>query len=123
MTTPISQGQMTSLETDGFPGQFPQVLPAQGLNKYFRVHMNEELIMKRCLELASRGLGRVSPNPMVGAVLVQDGQIIGEGYHELFGAPHAEVNAIENALRRHSLRDLKDSTLFVNLEQIGRAHV
>ena len=73
----------------------------------------KETIMRRCLELASKGLGYVAPNPMVGAVLLYDGKIIGEGYHREFGKAHAEVNAI-NSVSEKSL--LKKSTLFVNLE-------
>jgi diaminohydroxyphosphoribosylaminopyrimidine deaminase/5-amino-6-(5-phosphoribosylamino)uracil reductase len=73
---------------------------------------NEELILKT-LELAKRGLGTTWPNPMVGAVIVKDGKIIGEGYHQKKGSPHAEVNAIENAKQSESVRG---STLFVNLE-------
>jgi diaminohydroxyphosphoribosylaminopyrimidine deaminase/5-amino-6-(5-phosphoribosylamino)uracil reductase len=69
--------------------------------------------MQRCIELASNGIGKVAPNPMVGAVIVHSGQIIGEGYHKAFGQAHAEVNAIR------SVKDktiLKKSTLYVNLE-------
>ncbi|NEN24968.1 bifunctional diaminohydroxyphosphoribosylaminopyrimidine deaminase/5-amino-6-(5-phosphoribosylamino)uracil reductase RibD [Cryomorpha ignava] len=69
--------------------------------------------MIRCIELAEKGLGRVAPNPMVGSLIVHDGMIIAEGYHQIFGGPHAEVNAI-NALKNKDL--LKESTLFVNLE-------
>ncbi len=69
--------------------------------------------MRRALELAALGAGRVSPNPMVGAVLVCDGEVIGEGYHQQFGGPHAEVHAIasvaDEALLCHS-------TLYVTLE-------
>ena len=54
--------------------------------------------MKRVLDLACKGLGKVSPNPMVGAVIVRDDRIIGEGFHRKFGGPHAEINAIENAV-------------------------
>ena len=46
------------------------------------------------LELAANGMGHTRPNPMVGAVLVKDGEIIGEGWHEFYGGPHAEVNAL-----------------------------
>ena len=53
--------------------------------------------MKRALALAKKGIGTVSPNPLVGAVLVKDGIIIGEGYHEKYGEAHAEVNAINSA--------------------------
>ena len=54
----------------------------------------DAVFMRRCLQLASLGRGHVSPNPMVGAVVVHRGQIIGEGYHRCYGQPHAEVNAI-----------------------------
>lgn len=74
---------------------------------------NHEFFMKRCIELATLGLGNTSPNPMVGSVVVHHGKIIGEGYHRLYGEPHAEVNAV-NAVQDKSL--LKDSTLYVNLE-------
>jgi len=69
--------------------------------------------MARCIELAAHGAGSVAPNPMVGAVLVYDGQIIGEGYHRCYGGAHAEVNAI-NAVRDEQL--LRRSTLYVSLE-------
>jgi len=74
---------------------------------------NRFLYMRRCLQLASYGLGSVAPNPMVGAVVVYENRIIGEGFHEKYGGPHAEVQAIA------SVRDeklLKNSTLYVNLE-------
>lgn len=68
--------------------------------------------MQRCLDLAAKGLGHVAPNPMVGCVIVHQDQIISEGYHEKFGAPHAEPNAI----RQVSDEVLRESTLYVNLE-------
>ena len=74
---------------------------------------NREIFMKKCLELAKRGMGYVSPNPMVGCVVVFNDQIICEGYHQKYGIAHAEVNAIEN-VKDKSL--LKKSTLYVNLE-------
>jgi len=74
---------------------------------------NREIFMKKCLELAKKGMGYVSPNPMVGCVVVFNDEIIGEGYHNLFGNAHAEVNAIEN-VKDKSL--LKNATLYVNLE-------
>jgi diaminohydroxyphosphoribosylaminopyrimidine deaminase/5-amino-6-(5-phosphoribosylamino)uracil reductase len=74
---------------------------------------NPESFMKRCIELAGNGLGTVAPNPMVGAVLVHNNKVIGEGYHKKYGSPHAEVNAI-NAVHDKSL--LKKCTLYVNLE-------
>jgi diaminohydroxyphosphoribosylaminopyrimidine deaminase/5-amino-6-(5-phosphoribosylamino)uracil reductase len=69
--------------------------------------------MKRALELAARGSGHVAPNPLVGCVLVRHGEIIGEGYHALFGGPHAEVNAIASVENPELLRE---STLYVTLE-------
>ncbi len=73
--------------------------------------------MVRCLELAFLGAGRVSPNPMVGAVLVDaDGQVLAEGWHDYYGGPHAERVAIEEALRRHGPEALRRATLYVNLE-------
>jgi diaminohydroxyphosphoribosylaminopyrimidine deaminase / 5-amino-6-(5-phosphoribosylamino)uracil reductase len=73
-----------------------------------------EKYIHRCLELAKQGAGSVSPNPMVGAVLVNNDQIVGEGWHQHFGAAHAEVNAIKQAIT--SGFDLDDSTLYVSLE-------
>ncbi len=67
--------------------------------------------MERALELAERGAGRVSPNPVVGAVVVADGELVGEGWHEEFGGPHAEVLALRRAGGRAA-----GSTLFVSLE-------
>lgn len=67
--------------------------------------------MRRALDLAARGQGRVEPNPMVGCVLVRDGRIIGEGFHQHFGGPHAEVNALRSC--RGSPRG---ATAFVTLE-------
>ncbi|MBC7390712.1 MAG: bifunctional diaminohydroxyphosphoribosylaminopyrimidine deaminase/5-amino-6-(5-phosphoribosylamino)uracil reductase RibD [Opitutaceae bacterium] len=69
--------------------------------------------MKRALELSRLGLGRVSPNPMVGAVIVHEGRIIGEGWHKQFGGPHAEVNAINDVVDTHLL---SNSTMYVTLE-------
>lgn len=69
--------------------------------------------MQRALELAKKGIGAVSPNPMVGCVLVHDEEIVGEGYHEIYGGPHAEVNAI-NSISNKEL--LKNCTMYVSLE-------
>lgn len=74
---------------------------------------NHILYMNRALELAGNGLGSVRPNPLVGAVIVHDHRIIGEGWHQIYGGPHAEVNAIRN-VENKSL--LPDSTVYVNLE-------
>jgi diaminohydroxyphosphoribosylaminopyrimidine deaminase/5-amino-6-(5-phosphoribosylamino)uracil reductase len=67
--------------------------------------------MMRAIELAEKGIGMTSPNPIVGAVIVKNGQIVGEGYHQAAGLPHAEINAIRNA--RVSLNG---STMYVTLE-------
>ncbi|WP_103027650.1 bifunctional diaminohydroxyphosphoribosylaminopyrimidine deaminase/5-amino-6-(5-phosphoribosylamino)uracil reductase RibD [Salinibacter altiplanensis] len=73
--------------------------------------------MKRCLDLARTGAGRVSPNPMVGAVLVApDGTVLGEGAHRAYGEPHAEAHALQAAERQHGPAALRDATLYVNLE-------
>jgi len=69
--------------------------------------------MQRALELALRGKRAVAPNPMVGAVIVHEGQIIGEGWHQNYGGPHAEVYAIE-AVKNPEL--LSESTMYVSLE-------
>lgn len=74
-----------------------------------------EYFMARCLELATRGIGYVAPNPMVGAVLVYQDKIIGEGYHEEYGKPHAEVNCINEALTK-APELIAKSTLYVSLE-------
>ena len=58
--------------------------------------MTDEYYMRRAIALAQKGEGQVSPNPLVGAVIVKDGKIIGEGYHEHYGQPHAERNALAN---------------------------
>ena len=73
----------------------------------------EEKYMMRCLELAQSGRSLAAPNPMVGAVIVHQGQIIGEGFHRQSGGAHAEVNAIRSV---HDETLLHDSTLYVNLE-------
>jgi len=74
---------------------------------------DEYKFMRRCLELASSAEGMTYPNPMVGSVVVHAGRIIGEGFHQRAGLPHAEVNAINSVT---DLGKLKNSTLYVNLE-------
>lgn len=71
------------------------------------------LYMQRALELAEYGRGKVSPNPMVGCVIVHQNEIIGEGWHKCFGGPHAEVNAIEEV---NDKSKLSESILIVTLE-------
>lgn len=72
---------------------------------------HEETLMRRALALARRGWGQTAPNPMVGAVVVRDGEVVGEGWHERFGEPHAEVNALRVAGDR-----ARGATLIVTLE-------
>lgn len=74
---------------------------------------HEEKFIHRCLQLATYGNGHVAPNPLVGAVIVHNNTIIGEGFHKRYGDAHAEPNAI-NSVKDESL--LKESTLYVNLE-------
>jgi len=69
--------------------------------------------MQRTFDLADLGRGKVSPNPLVGCVIVKDGKIIGEGYHQKHGEAHAEVNAINSVVNKE---DLKGAVLYVNLE-------
>lgn len=71
--------------------------------------------MQRCLQLAGHGAGYVSPNPMVGAVLVHQDRIIGEGWHERYGEAHAEVNCIRSVREEHKVL-ISESTLYVSLE-------
>lgn len=74
--------------------------------------LTDELYMRRALELAGRGFGMTSPNPMVGAVVVKNGKVLGEGYHKMVGKPHAEVEA----LKKISETDAAGSTMYVTLE-------
>lgn len=72
---------------------------------------NDFVFLKEALKLAKKGLGWTNPNPMVGAIIVKNGQIIGKGYHKKAGFPHAEIEALLN-----STEDTKRTTLYVNLE-------
>src|SRR5947209_1213186 len=72
---------------------------------------NDRAYMRRALDLARRGWGQTAPNPMVGAVVVKDGAVIGEGFHARFGDDHAEVGALRNAGGR-----ARGATLYVTLE-------
>ena len=72
---------------------------------------SDEKFMKLALSLAEKGRGYVNPNPLVGAVIVKDGKVIGEGYHTAFGKPHAEIEAINSATE-----DIKGATMYVTLE-------
>ena len=74
-----------------------------------------DFFMHRCLELAENGAGHVAPNPMVGAILVHDTIIIGEGYHQQYGGPHAEVNCI-SSVKEENRALIPHSSLYVSLE-------
>jgi diaminohydroxyphosphoribosylaminopyrimidine deaminase/5-amino-6-(5-phosphoribosylamino)uracil reductase len=73
--------------------------------------LTEESYIRLALEIAKKGIGRVSPNPLVGCILVKQDRIIGAGYHEKYGGNHAEVNAIEKAKE-----NVEGATLYINLE-------
>lgn len=76
------------------------------------MQMNQEYqYMQRAFDLAKKGVGSVNPNPLVGAVIVQGDKIIGEGYHEFFGGPHAEINAFRTATE-----SVEGATMYVTLE-------
>ncbi|MEQ6124843.1 bifunctional diaminohydroxyphosphoribosylaminopyrimidine deaminase/5-amino-6-(5-phosphoribosylamino)uracil reductase RibD [Pseudotenacibaculum sp. MALMAid0570] len=75
--------------------------------------LNHEQYIKRCLEIAQKGIGFTRPNPSVGAVVVSNGKIIGEGYTSAYGGNHAEVNAIESV---KDVELLKEATIYVTLE-------
>ncbi len=81
--------------------------------------MTHEFYMHRCLELAVMGNGNVSPNPMVGCIIVHEDQIIGEGYHQKIGEAHAEVNAVKDVFNKYGDKAaelLKNATAYVTLE-------
>jgi diaminohydroxyphosphoribosylaminopyrimidine deaminase/5-amino-6-(5-phosphoribosylamino)uracil reductase len=75
----------------------------------------EDQYMKRALGLARRGLGKTSPNPLVGAVIVRADKVIGEGYHHRYGGDHAEINALRNARE-----EVKDATIYITMEPCCR---
>src|SRR5262249_17539435 len=72
----------------------------------------DSLHLARAIELARRGVGAVKPNPAVGPVVARDGEVLGEGWHERFRSPHAELNAIEAC----GMADLTGATLYISLE-------
>lgn len=75
----------------------------------------DDIYISRCFQLALKGIGSTKANPLVGAVLVHDNRIIGEGYHAAFGAAHAEIQAL-NSVKAEDLDKIENSTLYVNLE-------
>lgn len=94
------------------------------VNLQFEMETKESNInyMRRCLQLAANGLGRTYPNPLVGCVIVKDGKVLSEGYHQQYGGWHAERNAILNYRSRKLNSDsslsheIRNATLYVNLE-------
>ena len=78
--------------------------------------MNDSEYMRRALSLARRGVGQTSPNPPVGAVLVKDGVELGAGWHKGAGQPHAEVEALNDAVRRYGEGAARGATMYVTLE-------
>ncbi|ASZ14275.1 bifunctional diaminohydroxyphosphoribosylaminopyrimidine deaminase/5-amino-6-(5-phosphoribosylamino)uracil reductase RibD [Chitinophaga pendula] len=78
-------------------------------------HITDEIFMRRCITLAKLGAGHAAPNPMVGAVLVHEGRIIGEGYHRQYGQAHAEVNCVHSVTPEDRLL-IPLSTMYVSLE-------
>jgi len=89
-------------------------MKAQRRQPHRSASLEPQVLMRLALRLAARSMGRTSPNPMVGAVLVKNGEIIGQGWHHQAGLVHAEVEAINDARRQG--RDPSGSTLFVTLE-------
>lgn len=75
--------------------------------------MSHEIYIKRCIELAKKAQGKTYPNPLVGSVIVHNGKIIGEGFHEKAGENHAEINAINSV---ENTKQLPESTIYVSLE-------
>ena len=75
--------------------------------------MEHEIFMQRCVDLAYLGQGNVSPNPMVGCVIVKNGLVIGEGYHSEYGGKHAEIKAIESVIDQ---KEIENSTVYISLE-------
>jgi len=77
--------------------------------------ISHQLFMQRCIDLAQKGMGAVAPNPMVGALLVYENRIIGEGWHQQFGGPHAEVHCIQSVANEDK-QFIPQSTLYVSME-------
>lgn len=89
----------------------PESVSDSGYFLWGETMITDQTYMKRALELANKGRGFTTPNPMVGAVIVKNGEIIGEGYHQKAGEPHAEVNAIDSATE-----SVEGATMYVTLE-------
>lgn len=89
---------------------FGEVAPGENQKKVTHTATDEQY-MQRALDLAAQARGRTNPNPMVGAVIVRDGQVVGEGYHHQAGTPHAEIHALDQAGAQ-----ARGATLYVTLE-------
>ena len=83
--------------------------------KNLKIMIEDKLFMRRCLDLAKLGIGKASPNPMVGSLLLHDGEVIGEGFHKQYGGKHAEVNCFESVSEEKEVK-IPQSILFVSLE-------
>ena len=97
------------IEHDLFPAL--EMCPGDFLRAFFMPENDDIGYMRRAIGLAGKGFGFVNPNPPVGAVIVKEGKIIGEGFHQAYGKEHAEINAMENAVG-----DISGATLYVTLE-------
>ncbi|MCC5635635.1 bifunctional diaminohydroxyphosphoribosylaminopyrimidine deaminase/5-amino-6-(5-phosphoribosylamino)uracil reductase RibD [Nostoc sp. CHAB 5844] len=120
--SPIVAQVDTSLnytQEDGLIVRSPVVFNSQSQDSMSSEADFDSRMMQRCLELARRALGRTSPNPLVGAVVVKDGEIIGEGFHPRAGEPHAEVFALRAAgvgAASPEENRARGATVYVNLE-------
>ena len=74
------------------------------------------MIMSKVLDLARNGIGKVEPNPYVGAIITKNNEIIATGFHQEFGSAHAEVNAIKNAVSLYLNLDFENCEIYINLE-------
>jgi diaminohydroxyphosphoribosylaminopyrimidine deaminase/5-amino-6-(5-phosphoribosylamino)uracil reductase len=74
------------------------------------------MIMSKVLDLARNGIGKVEPNPYVGAIITKNNEIIATGFHQEFGGAHAEVNAIKNAVSLYPNLDFENCEIYINLE-------
>ncbi len=115
MALPSAAGAVPSLASRfgsrGIASRWRNWMREQGEADAQRYGPHDVAFMRRALVLARNGLGLTSPNPMVGAVIVADGRVVGEGWHEGPGTPHAEINALRQA-RQHA----RHATLYVTLE-------
>lgn len=114
----MMKGEMSQARADSFPSgpTMTRSSRSRAGGRYARSQgtAEDEAWMYQALALAAQGRGHVEPNPMVGCVLVKDGHELGRGYHEKFGQPHAEVNALQDAKRRGE--DAHGATAYITLE-------